>query len=382
MLDAGESSNTKFGFLRSTGDEKQGGILRSKESVMSAHIGSVQDHRRHAGDQREETTRWRRTVGGIVTLALGLLFAPLAAEAQPPGKVWRLGYLAGTSRVPQIDAFIEGLRDLGYIEGHNLVLELKLAHGQLERLPDLAAELVQLKPDVIVAAANVGGLAAKQATSTIPIVVVASHAGVQVGLFASLARPGGNLTGVESLAPELDVERLEFLQQAVPGLSHLAVLYNPTDSGNAVHVDIAKATAQSLGMQVRLVEVRSTAEFDAAFMAILRDRPDALLTMTDPLVMTNRERIIQFTAQHKLPAVHEWKLFADLGGLMSYGPNMPTLWRRAAHYADKILKGAKPADLPVEQPTKFELVINLKAAQALGLPIPPTLLFRADEVIK
>ncbi len=330
---------------------------------MSAHIGSVQDHRRHAGDQREETTRWRRTVGGIVTLALGLLFAR-------------------TSRVPQIDAFIEGLRDLGYIEGHNLVLELKLAHGQLERLPDLAAELVQLKPDVIVAAANVGGLAAKQATSTIPIVVVASHAGVQVGLFASLARPGGNLTGVESLAPDLDVERLEFLQQAVPGLSHLAVLYNPTDSGNAVHVDIAKATAQSLGMQVRLVEVRSTAEFDAAFMAILRDRPDALLTMTDPLVMTNRERIIQFTAQHKLPAVHEWKLFADLGGLMSYGPNMPTLWRRAAHYADKILKGAKPPDLPVEQPTKFELVINLKAAQALGLPIPPTLLFRADEVIK
>ena len=349
---------------------------------MSAHIGRVQDHRRHARDQREETTRWRSTVGCIVTLALGILLAPLAAEAQPPGKVWRIGYLAGSPRVPQIDAFVQGLRDLGYVEGQNLVLEIKLAHGHLERLPNLAAELVQFKPDVIVAAANVGGLAAKQATSTIPIVVVSSHAGVQVGLFASLARPGGNLTGVESLAPELDVERLEFLKQAVPGLLHLAVLYNPTDSGSAVHVDIAKATAQSLGVQVRLVEVQSAAAFDAAFMAILRDRPDALLTVVDPLVFANRERIIQFTVQHKLPAVHEFKIFADLGGLMSYGPNMPALWRRAAHYADKILKGTKPADLPVEQPMKFELVINLKAAQALGLTIPPTLLLRADEVIR
>jgi putative ABC transport system substrate-binding protein len=205
---------------------------------------------------------------------------------------------------------------------------------------------------------------------------------VHVGLFASLARPGGNLKGFESLAPELDVERLEFLKQAVPGLSHLAVLYNPTDSGRAVHVDIATATAQALGVQVRLLEVQSAAESDAAFMAILRDRPDALLTVVDPLVFAYRERIIQFTVQHKLPAVHEFKIFADLGGLMSYGPNMPALWRRAAHYADKILKGTKPADLPVEQPMRFELVINLKTAQALGLTIPPTLLLRANEVIQ
>jgi putative ABC transport system substrate-binding protein len=323
-----------------------------------------------------------RAIGLIVTLTLSILVAPLAAEAQPPEKVWRIGYLAGTPRVPQIDAFIQGLRDLGYVEGQNLVLELKLADGHLERLPDLAAELVQLKPDVIVAAGNVGALAAKQATSTIPIVVLSSHAGVQVGLFASLAQPGGNLTGIESLAPELDVERLEFLKEAVPGLSHLAVLYNPTDGGNAIHINMAKAAAQSLGIHVRLVEVHSTAEFEAAFMAILRDRPDALLTMTDPLVMSNRERIIQFAVQHKLPSVHEFKLFADLGGLLSYGPNTSALWRRAAYYADKILKGTKPADLPVEQPTKFELVINLKAAQALGLTIPPTLLFRADEVIR
>jgi putative ABC transport system substrate-binding protein len=324
----------------------------------------------------------RRTVGLIVIVALGLLMAPLLAEAQPGGKVWRIGYLAGSPRVPQIDAFVQGLRELGYIEGQNLVLDIKLAHGRLERLPDLAAELVQFRPDVIVAAANVGGLAAKQATSTIPIVVVASHDGVQVGLFASLARPGGNLTGVESLAPDLDIKRLEFLRQAVPRLSHLAVLYNSTDSGGPGHVAIIQATAQALGCQIRLVEVRSAAEFDAAFMAILRDRPDALLTVTDPLVFAHRERIAQFGVQHKLPAVYEFKSFVELGGLMSYGPNMPAMWRRAAYYADRILKGAKPADLPVEQPTKFELVINLKTAKDLGLTISPALLFQADEIIR
>ena len=323
-----------------------------------------------------------RTVGLIVIFTLGILMAPLTAEALQAGKVWRIGYLAGSPRVPQIDAFVQGLRELGYVEGQNLVLDIKLAHGQIERLPDLAVELVQFKPDVIVAAANVGGLAAKQATSTIPIVVVASHDGVQVGLFASLARPGGNLTGVESLAPDLDVKRLEFLKQAVPRLSHLSVLYNSTDPGGPAHVDITKATAQLLGVQVRLVEVRSAAELDAAFMAILRDRPDALLTVTDPLVFAHRERIAQFTVQNKLPAVYEFKIFAELGGLMSYGPNMSELWRRAAHYADRILKGAKAADLPVEQPMKFELVINLKTAQALDLTIPPSLLFQADEVIQ
>jgi putative ABC transport system substrate-binding protein len=325
----------------------------------------------------------RRTVGCLVIVALGLLLAPLAAEAPPAGKIWRIGYLAGSPRVPQIDAFIQGLRELGYVEGHNLVLDLKLAHGHIERLPDLAAELVQSQPDVIVAAANVGGLAAKQATRTIPIVVVASHDGVQAGLFASLARPGGNLTGVESLAPDLEIQRLAFLKQTVPRLSHLAVLYNATDPGGPAHVDITRATAQTLGVQhVRLVEVRAAAEFDAAFAALLRDRPDALLIVTDPLVFAHRERIAQFTVQHKLPAVYEFKIFAELGGLMSYGPNMPALWRRAAHYADRILKGAKPADLPVEQPMAFELVINLKTAQALGLTIPPALLFQADEVLR
>jgi ABC-type uncharacterized transport system substrate-binding protein len=275
-------------------------------------VGAVASCERASGELREETIIEPRAVGLIVICALGILIAPRAAEAQQSEKVWRIGYLAGSPRVPQIDAFVQGLRELGYVEGHNLVLDIKLAHGRLERLPDLAAELVQAKPDVIVAAANVGGLAAKQATSTIPIVVVASHDGVHV----------------------------------------------------------------------RLVEVRSAAEFDAAFMAILGDRPDGVLVVTDPLVFAHRERIAQFTVQHKLPAIYEFKAFAELGGLMSYGPNMPALWRRAAYYADRILKGTKPADFPAEQPMKFELVINLKTAQALGLTVPPSLLFQADEVIR
>ncbi len=321
--------------------------------------------------------RRRHIIAGLL-LALA---APLAAEAQP-GKVWRVGYLAGSPRVPQIDAFVQGLREYGYVEGKNLSLEMKLAHGRIELLPELAAELVQWKPDVIVTAANVGGLAAKKATGTIPVVVVASHDGVKVGLFASLARPGGNLTGIESLAPDLDVKRLEFLKQALPKLSWITVLYNSTDPGGPAHVDVTKSTAKSLGFQVRIVEVRSAADFDAAFTAILRERSDALLTVTDPLVFAHRERITQFTVQNRIPAIFEFKAFADLGGLMSYGPNMPELWRRAAYYADRILKGAKPAELPVEQPTKFELVINLKTAKAIGLTIPQSLLLRADQVIE
>ena len=239
------------------------------------------------------------------------LATPPAADGQQGGKVWRVGYLGGSTRVSPIDAFIESLRTLGYVEGQNVVVELKLAHGRPERLPGLAAELVQLRPDVIVAAANIGGLAAKKATSAIPIVVVASHDGVKAGLFASLARPGANVTGLESLAPDLDVKRLEFLKQVVPHLSRLSVLYNSADPGAAAHIDIAKATAQSLGFQARLVAVQSIAEFDSAFTAILRDRPDALLTVTDPLVFTHRARIAEFTVQNGLPAIYEFRAFAE-----------------------------------------------------------------------
>jgi putative ABC transport system substrate-binding protein len=318
----------------------------------------------------------------FIAESMCLLVAPLAAEAQQAGKVWRVGYLAGSPRVPQIDAFIQGLRDLGYVEGRNVEIELKLAYGKLERLPDLAAELVRSGPDVIVAASTIGGMTIKKATSTIPIVVVASHDGVKLGLYESLARPGANVTGIESLAPGLDAKRLEFLKEAVPGLSRLSVIYNPGYPGGPDHVEIIKSAAQAVGAEVRLIEMRSAGDLDAALAAILRDRPDAVLTVADPLVFAHRERIAQFTLQNRLPGIHEWKAFADFGGLMSYGPNMPELWRRAAHYADKILKGAKPADLPVEQPTKFELVVNLRAAKEIGVAIPQSLLLRANEVIE
>ena len=249
-------------------------------------------------------------------------------------------------------------------------------------LPGLVADLVQAKVDVIVTAGAASTRPAKEATSTIPIVVVASHDGVKVGLFGSLARPGGNATGIESLAPDLDLKRLEYLKQALPKVTQIAVLYNSTDPGATGHVEVTRATAQSLGLQIRQVEVRSAADFDSAFADIARDRPDALLVVTDPMVFANREKIVQFTVQQKLPAIFEYKAFADLGGLMSYGASMAEQWRRAAYYADKILKGAKPADLPVEQPTKFEFIINLKTAKQIGLVIPPNVLARADRVIR
>ena len=318
----------------------------------------------------------------VFVFALGFLAAAPDSGAQQQGKVWRIGYLAGSPRVPQIDSFLQGLQELGYIDGKNAVIELKLAHGKVELLPQLATELVQWKPDVIVAAANVGGLAAKKATSTIPIVVVASHDGVKVGLFESLAHPGGNATGIESLAPDLDLKRLEYLKQALPKVSRIAVLYNSTDPGAAGHVEVTRSTAQSLGFEIRLVEVRSAGEFDSAFAEIVRQQPDALLVVTDPMVFANREKIVQFTLQQKLPAIFEYKAFADMGGMMSYGASMAEQWRRAAYYADRILKGAKPGDMPVELPTKVELVINRKTASAFGIAIPQSLLVRADEVIQ
>ena len=311
-----------------------------------------------------------------------VVFSHAAKAQQQAGRVWRVGYLAGSPRVPQIDAFVQGLRDLGYIEGQNVVIEFKLAYGELERLPDLAAELVQSNPDVIVAASTIGGLTAKKATSTIPIVVIASHDGVKLGLYASLAHPGANVTGIESMAPGLDAKRLEFLKEAVPELSHLSVIYNPNYPGSGDHLENISTAARAVGADVRLIEVRSPSDFDGAFTTILSDSPDALLTVADPLVFAHRERIVQFTLQNSLPNVHEWKAFADLGGMMSYGPNMPDMWRRAAYYADKILKGAEPTDLPVEQPTVFELIINLRTANALGVMIPQSLLLRASELIE
>jgi putative ABC transport system substrate-binding protein len=323
----------------------------------------------------------------IRTLAGTLLAAPLAAEAQQAAKVARIGYLAANlaaNRHMQ-EAFRQGLRDLGYVEGRNLVIESRDAEEKLERLPALAAELVALKVDVIVAAGTHQALAAKQATRALPIVFTAAFDPVTNGLITSLARPGGNVTGLSLLAPELVGKRLEQLTQAVPGVSRVAVLWEPGAYGERTDKDLlkrAEVAARALGVRLQFVEARGPADFDRAFSEITTARVGALTVLSTPMFGSERRRLVDLAAKNRLPAVYPWREYVDAGGLMAYGPNLPDLFRRAATYVDKILKGAKPGDLPVEQPTKFELVINLKTAKALGLTIPPSLLQRADEVIQ
>jgi ABC-type uncharacterized transport system substrate-binding protein len=324
----------------------------------------------------------------IGTLAGALLTAPLAAEAQPAAKIARIGYLSGSLAAgPHLpEAFRQGLRDLGYVEGRNLVIEYRDAEGKLERLPALAAELVALKVDVIFA---VGGtrsaLAAKQATRTLPIVFAAVGDPVASGVVTSLARPGGNVTGLSLLAPELVGKGLEQLTQAVPGVSRVAVLRQPGAVPERTEKDVlkrAEVAARALGVRLQFVEARGPADFDRAFSELTRARAGALTVLPSVMFIIEQRRLVDLAAKNRLPAVYPLREFVDAGGLMSYGANFADLSRRAATYVDKILKGAKPGDLPVEQPTKFELVINLKAAKALGLTIPQSLLLRADEIIQ
>jgi putative tryptophan/tyrosine transport system substrate-binding protein len=321
------------------------------------------------------------------TLAGGLLATPLAAEAQQAAKVPRIGYLE-TNRAasPHLsEAFRQGLRDLGYVEGRNVVIESRDAEGKFERFPALAAELVALKVDVIVVAGTPGTLAAKQATRTLPIVFAAASDPVGSGLVTSLARPGGNITGLSLLTPELVGKRLEQLTQAVPGVSRVVVLWQPSGHGEGTDKDMLKgadAAARALGVRLQVVEARGPADFDRAFSDMTRARAGALTVLPSSMFNSERSRLVDLAAKNRLPAVYPWREFVDAGGLMAYGPNLADLYRRAATYVDKILKGAKPGDLPVEQPTKFELVINLKTAKALGLTIPQSLLQRADEVIQ
>jgi putative ABC transport system substrate-binding protein len=320
----------------------------------------------------------------IGTLAAGLLAAPLAAEAQA-GKVPRIGYLhPDLAANPHLhEAFRQGLRDLGYVEGRNVVIEYRDAEGKPERLPALAAELVALKVDVLVAQPTVAALAAKQATRTLPIVFPVAEP-VTSGLVTSLARPGGNITGLSILAPEMGGKGLELLKQAVPGVSRVAALWQPAGLGERTDKDVLKgleATARALGVRILFVEVQSPADFDRAFSDMTGARSGALIVLPSP-IFSERSRLVDLAARNRLPAVYTWKEYVDAGGLMSYGPDLADMLRPAATYVDKILKGAKPADLPVEQPTKFELVINIKTAKALGLMVPPTLLSRADEVIE
>ena len=328
-----------------------------------------------------------RAVALLMSLAVGIVVAPLTAEAQQPGKVYRIGYLGIVSPsdpngLPRAKAFRQGLRDLGYVEGNNIVIEYRWAEGKYERLPDLAAELVRLNVDVILTYGTPGTLAAKQATGTIPIVMAVSATPVETGLVTSLARPGGNITGLSIQAPEGGAKRLELLKEAVPQASRVAVLWNAAYPGKELEWQETQRAARTLGMTLYSIEVRRPDDFNGAFAAITTERPDALITFSEPLTNLHRMQIADFAIQHQLPAMSETKSFAEAGGLMTYGASLPGLARRAAYYVDRILKGAKPGDLPVEQPMKFELVINLKTAKALGLTIPPTLLFQADEVIR
>jgi putative ABC transport system substrate-binding protein len=274
------------------------------------------------------------------------------------------------------------LAELGWIEGKNLVVERRYAENRPERLPELAAELVRLNVEVIVATGTLGPLAAKQATSTIPIVMTASGDPLGSGLVASLARPGGNVTGMSLMAPDLGGKRLELLKELLPRLARVAVLWNAANPYPAIVFKETQAAGRTLGIEVQSLEVRGPDDFDGAFEAARKQRPDALITVEDPLTFTYQKRIADFAVADRLPSLHGLRGDVVAGGLMSYGANIGDLFRRAAGYVDKILKGAKPADLPVEQPTRFELVINLKTARALGLTIPPTLLVRADEVIE
>jgi len=328
---------------------------------------------------------WRRTMRLIVILTLTILAAPLGAEAQRAAKVPRVGLLipvSPASGAPHVAAFRQGLGELGYIDGTNIVLEVRFSEGRHDRLPVLASELVRLKVDVIVAGSTPGALAAKNATDTIPIVIVTTGDPVARGLAASLARPGGNLTGVTTLSKELSVKQLEVLKEAVPTVTRVAILVNPANPDTGPAVKGLEAAARVLGVQPQVVEVRDPNEFDNAFTAMSKEHAGALFVLGDPMFFTHRTRIVGLAAKSRLPAMYGHREFVDIGGLMFYGATLSDMWRRAATYVDKILKGARAGDLPIEQPMKFELVINLQTAKALDLTIPPLLLFQTTEVIQ
>jgi putative ABC transport system substrate-binding protein len=327
-----------------------------------------------------------RVVVVIVRLALGLLAVPLASDAQQAGKVARIGYLSPVAPgpSPMLDAFQQGLGQLGWVEGKNLAMEYRWAAGRLDQLPDLAAELVRLQVEVIVTWGP-GVRAAQQATRTIPIVIASTLDAVQDGVVASLARPGGNITGLTLISAELMGKRLELLKQAFPTISRVAFLTGPAPRASSAPARLmqeAESAAQALGLTLHTLAVRDLEDVTRAFTTMARERPDALYVLEAPTLFVHQTRILDFAAEHRLPTMFGVRGFVDAGGLMSYGPNVPDLHRRAASYVDKILKGANPAELPVEQPTRFELVINLKTARALGLSIPPTVLFQANEVIQ
>ena len=326
-----------------------------------------------------------RTIGFIVTLVLGLLAGPLLVEAQQAKKVPRIGYLSATSPSALAgwsEAFRQGLRELGYVEGKNIVVEYRYAEGKFDRLPDLAAELVRLKVDIIVSVGPAVTSRIKEATGTIPIVMCFDFDPVGSGFVASLARPGGNITGSSTLSPELGGKQLELLKKILPQFSRLAVLGDSTEPGNARSLQELERAAKAFGVTLQPIDVVSPTDIETAFRAASKGSGDAVLVLPSPVTLLQRTQVLELAVQHRLPAIYSLPLFVQAGGLMFYGPSFPDLFRRAATYVDKILKGAKPADLPVERPTKFDLVINLKTAKALGITIPPIVLYQATEVIR
>ena len=319
-----------------------------------------------------------------VTAAGGLIAMPAFARAQQAGKIQHIGFLALTSGPTYTtEAFRQRLRELGYVEGRKLTIEYRWAAGKTERLPDMAAELVRVKVEVIVGVSTPVIEAARRATSTIPIVMAAVADPVGSGLVASLARPGGNVTGLSLLSTELVGKRLQLVRELLPKATRVAVLdVHGYTAATRPYLEQMRAAAQQMGVQLIVQEVTEAGDLPGAFTAMQRERAQALDVRASPFSTENAKRIVELAAQHRLPAMYDARSFVEAGGLVSYGPSLPEMFRRAAFYVDRILKGAKPADLPVEQPTKFELVINLKAAKALGLTIPPAILARADQVVE
>jgi putative ABC transport system substrate-binding protein len=319
----------------------------------------------------------------IVILALGFLLTSFSSDAQQVEKVPRIGILeTGSPTTPNFEAFRQGLRDLGYVEGQNIMLEHRYAEGRFERLPNFAAELVHLKVDVLVTGGSQPVQVLKHATSTIPIVGVALADPVGTGFAASFARPGGNVTGLAFQNADLSTKRLELLKEAAPEVTRIAVLWDIHNPASESAVRATEEAARSLGLQLHLLEVQGPYDFDSTFDAAHKGRAQALLQVGSPLFNTHRKTLLDLVAKSRLPATCESRAFVVEGCLMAYGPSFADMWRRAATYVDKILKGTKPGDLPMEQPMKFELVINLKTAQALGLTLPPSILFQADEVLQ
>src|SRR6266540_480062 len=320
-----------------------------------------------------------RLIGLAVILTVSLVLAPLVAEGQQAGKMYRIAFLGSTSPsdyASQMTAFRAGLRDLGYVEGRNLLIEFRWAQGKYERLPELAAELVRLKPDVLVTHGVPGTLAAKRATETIPIVVGVVGEAVAIGAVEGLARPGGNITGSSFFVPELNAKRLEVLKEALPRLSRVGVLLNRDNPVNGPVSRAMEQTAQALKIQLQFVEVRDPGDLEDAVTALVKAQAGAIAVEDDAMLLAHVGRIADLARKRRLPTIG-FVEYARAGGLLAFGVNFPDLWRRAGGFVDKLLRGARPADVPVEQPTKFELVINLKTAKALGITLPPSLLYRA-----